>query len=70
MSNKTLNILLVIAVLVLIAWMVERMNEMREEERRGLEELSMQLHNTATVAVRAEGLAMKAMQRLNTLPKT
>lgn len=70
MSNKTLNLVLVIVVLVLIAWMVERMNQMREAERCGREELSMKLHNTAVVAVRAEGLATQAMLRLNALPKS
>ncbi|MBS1582953.1 MAG: hypothetical protein JST66_12200 [Bacteroidetes bacterium] len=64
-----MNIVLVIAVLVLIAWVVGRMNEMREEDRRQRQELSAQIYHTAMVAVRAEGLAMQATQRLNTLGK-
>ena len=69
MSNKTLNLVLLIVVLVLVAWFVERMNEMREQERQERETFSMQLQSTAMVAVRAEGLAVQAMQRLSTLDK-
>lgn len=69
MNDKTLNIVLLIAVLVLIAWAVERMNEMREEDRCKREELSVQLHNTVMVAVRAEGLAVQATQRLSSFGK-